>query len=107
MDTSGSSVFRVAGAVIICRALYSLFLRDGERNVELGSREEHNVGQASNPDKTRKCALCLNARTNTASTECGHLYCWSCIVPWLETKPECPLCGNAATPSKLMYAVNV
>jgi hypothetical protein len=37
------------------------------------------------PDKThagRRCALCLEERTASTVTECGHLFCWTCIVGW-------------------------
>lgn len=34
----------------------------------------------------RRCALCLEERTATTSTECGHLFCWVCIVGWGEEK---------------------
>lgn len=34
----------------------------------------------------RRCALCLEERTATTSTECGHLFCWSCIVGWGDEK---------------------
>jgi hypothetical protein len=30
----------------------------------------------------RNCTLCLEERTDSCSTECGHLFCWSCIVGW-------------------------
>ena len=30
----------------------------------------------------RNCTLCLEERTATCSTECGHLFCWTCIVGW-------------------------
>jgi peroxin-10 len=31
---------------------------------------------------SRNCTLCLEERTNSTSTECGHLFCWNCIVGW-------------------------
>lgn len=31
---------------------------------------------------SRNCTLCLEERTDSCSTECGHLFCWSCIVGW-------------------------
>lgn len=40
---------------------------------------------ASIPDvlrAARNCTLCLEERTDSCSTECGHLFCWSCIVGW-------------------------
>ncbi|KAG9103848.1 peroxisome biogenesis factor 10 [Ceratobasidium sp. 370] len=34
----------------------------------------------------RRCTLCLEERTATAATECGHLFCWNCIAGWAEEK---------------------
>lgn len=31
---------------------------------------------------SRNCTLCLEERTDSCSTDCGHLFCWSCIVGW-------------------------
>ncbi|KAJ3554181.1 hypothetical protein NM688_g3238 [Phlebia brevispora] len=31
---------------------------------------------------TRNCTLCLEERTSSCATECGHLFCWNCIVGW-------------------------
>lgn len=30
----------------------------------------------------RNCTLCLEERTNSCATDCGHLFCWNCIVGW-------------------------
>jgi peroxin-10 len=30
----------------------------------------------------RNCTLCLEERTDSCATECGHLFCWSCIAGW-------------------------
>jgi peroxin-10 len=30
----------------------------------------------------RNCTLCLEERTDSCATECGHLFCWSCIFGW-------------------------
>ena len=34
----------------------------------------------------RMCTLCLEERTSTCSTECGHLFCWPCIASWAREK---------------------
>jgi peroxin-10 len=31
---------------------------------------------------SRTCTLCLSERTESCATECGHLFCWPCIVGW-------------------------
>ena len=32
--------------------------------------------------QSRNCTLCLEERTDSCVTECGHLFCWNCIVGW-------------------------
>lgn len=39
----------------------------------------------------RTCTLCLEERTDSASTECGHLFCWPCIVGWGREKVRATL----------------
>jgi peroxin-10 len=36
----------------------------------------------SNVRASRNCSLCLEERTGSCATECGHLFCWTCIVGW-------------------------
>ena len=43
---------------------------------------------------TRNCTLCLEERTNTTSTECGHLFCWTCISGWAREKVRDDLSVN-------------
>jgi peroxin-10 len=35
---------------------------------------------------SRKCALCLEERTGSTVTECGHVFCWTCIFGWGKEK---------------------
>ncbi|KAK0516180.1 hypothetical protein JMJ35_000783 [Cladonia borealis] len=47
------------------------------------------------PQQTRKCTLCLEPMKDPSVTTCGHVFCWTCILDWVEEKPECPLCRQA------------
>lgn len=39
------------------------------------------------------CSICLDPVKNPVLTQCGHLYCWSCLYRWLNTQhTTCPVC---------------
>ncbi|KIK99903.1 hypothetical protein PAXRUDRAFT_131046 [Paxillus rubicundulus Ve08.2h10] len=55
----------------------------------------------------RTCTLCLEERTDSCATECGHLFCWSCIVGWGREKAECPLCRQGLNLTRLLPIYNL
>ncbi|KAF9229692.1 hypothetical protein BS17DRAFT_744079 [Gyrodon lividus] len=55
----------------------------------------------------RTCTLCLEERTDSCATECGHLFCWSCIVGWGREKAECPLCRQGLSLTRLLPIYNL
>ncbi|KAI0047643.1 hypothetical protein FA95DRAFT_1582596 [Auriscalpium vulgare] len=55
----------------------------------------------------RICTLCLEERTATCVTECGHLFDWNCIYGWGREKSECPLCRQSLDLTRLLPIYNL
>ncbi|XP_055697029.1 peroxisome biogenesis factor 10 [Phlebotomus papatasi] len=52
------------------------------------------------------CVLCLEPRTNTSSTPCGHLFCWHCIMDSLDQRNVCPVCREAVEKRSVVPLMN-
>jgi peroxin-10 len=57
-----------------------------ERDPIPAEEDEHTILHVPSlsPDEraARRCTLCLEERTSSCATECGHLFCWSCVMGW-------------------------
>nr|CAH0111939.1 unnamed protein product [Daphnia galeata] len=38
------------------------------------------------------CAICLGPHINKSNPNCGHVFCFRCLVDWCQIKLECPTC---------------
>ncbi|CAH8390227.1 unnamed protein product [Eruca vesicaria subsp. sativa] len=63
-----------------------------EENVKVEKRViEKSVG---NDGSFFDCYVCLDLSKDPVVTNCGHLFCWSCLYRWLQVSEakECPVC---------------
>lgn len=75
--------------------------------------EEESKANPENPETTAKpgvsqfeCKICMDVAKSPVVTQCGHLYCWDCILRWSDHKKsemiECPVCNYALNVNKLI-----
>jgi len=97
-----------------------MFAADDESEDEGGSEKEDEerrmvveecpegvvIDDVSDQVNTRRCTLCLGPRKEQTSLECGHLFCWKCLVCWVREKPECPLCRHSVHVAELLPLYN-
>lgn len=45
---------------------------------------------------TLECSICLCPPKLPVATQCGHIFCWSCLNSWLSSQKYmvCPICKN-------------
>ncbi len=48
-----------------------------------------------------ECEICLENPTEPVATQCGHVFCWTCLYRWLNSgsvgSTSCPVCKNGLT----------
>lgn len=50
-----------------------------------------------------KCNICLETPVDPIVTVCGHMYCWRCILAWLDHgSGQCPVCKAGVTKSNVI-----
>ncbi|KAJ0255519.1 RING/U-box superfamily protein [Hirschfeldia incana] len=66
------------------------------RNKNPGSGNSRNPqGYAGEEDDEKRCTVCLEdfePKETVMITPCKHMFHEECIVPWLKSKGQCPLC---------------
>jgi peroxin-10 len=78
-----------------------------DQQLPTGNKEEEGDSRDGVAQKGR-CVLCIGPLTNTAATECGHLFCWECVIGWCQAashgsgSAECPLCRQRIEPQRVL-----
>ncbi|XP_067646733.1 peroxisome biogenesis factor 10 isoform X2 [Eurosta solidaginis] len=53
-----------------------------------------------------QCILCFEPRIDSSLTPCGHIFCWICLMDWLDERDDCPLCREKLKKSNVIQLQN-
>ncbi|KAJ1997330.1 hypothetical protein GGI04_005446, partial [Coemansia thaxteri] len=73
--------------------------RQGETDVESKTTATHGSDGSGGEFS---CNICFDTATDPVLTICGHLFCWSCLVQWLECSATCPVCKAGCDKDKVI-----
>lgn len=99
--------FKVLGCITVLHLLgISVHSTYKWWNTVEGPKDVNVVQQTSSvsapASHAKKCPLCLEQRKNVSVTPCGHLFCWTCIIEWLQVQSQCPICREIVQPSRVV-----
>lgn len=67
------------------------------RNKNSGSENSRNTQDLCGEEDEKSCTVCLEdfePKETVMLTPCKHMFHEECIVPWLKSKGQCPLCRS-------------
>lgn len=101
--------YKLLGVITLLQAFISVTLYLRTRFAKAPSRQRSDTitrGSGIQSRSGKICVLCMDVRTNVSAIRCGHMFCYYCILDWLKTKNECPVCRDPAKPSNVVFLVN-
>lgn len=51
------------------------------------------------------CPICLTEPTIAKATKCGHIFCWTCILQYLQNSYKCPICFQYVASEELKSVI--
>lgn len=107
--------FRILGVVTLLQLLLSLVAKWSEQRKKARSSSARGatpsqqtvaVSGSVNVSGSSKCSLCMELAVDLSATQCGHLFCWVCVLNWLDERPICPICRESIKKSRVIRLQN-
>ena len=85
----------------------TLKLKNINNDIEIQKEKINSLTERISYISSKSCAICMDLITNPIMIECTHIYCGSCLMRWLKTNKNCPICRqNITGTDKLIAIVN-
>ncbi len=74
-------------------------------------KEEEEVSSSTEETATQKesghdCKICYDTRKDPSAAQCGHVFCWGCLIKYSQMKGECPICRAKVHPKDIVILFN-
>ncbi|KAJ2748756.1 hypothetical protein GGI19_005979 [Coemansia pectinata] len=76
--------------------------REQEAPTKSDSAGDKSAARSMDGGDEFSCNICFDTATDPVLTICGHLFCWSCLVQWLERSATCPVCKAGCDKDKVI-----
>eukprot|EP01134_Creolimax_fragrantissima_P002908 CFRG2908T1 len=84
-------------------------LRNPDKEVDWETVEE--VRMFCTANEVLQCPICLSPPSPAKTTRCGHVYCWACVLHYLDMSngvwSECPICHEPICAAELRSLILV
>ncbi|XP_053662992.1 peroxisome biogenesis factor 10 [Anopheles marshallii] len=103
--------YRVLGYVTLTQLVLALAARYRQYRSEpttksIPARATSGKRSSSASLRARNCALCMDTTQDISVTQCGHLFCWHCILNWLDKRQICPICRETVKKTRVVRLQN-
>lgn len=80
--------------------------RDTPQSTEQANAQQNSSSEHPEPSSFFECNICFDQAQEPVITQCGHLYCWSCLYRWMHSPNtptlSCPVCKGGVSKEKLI-----
>lgn len=77
---------------------------DIERKISRVQAQIHDLDKKFTEMLKSECTICFSRKTNPVmEPNCQNIFCGECLLKWLKTKPNCPLCRDNIRSNELVY----
>jgi superfamily II DNA or RNA helicase len=83
----------------------TLKLKNINNDIEIQKEKINSLTERISYISSKSCAICMDLITNPIMIECTHIYCGSCLMKWLKTNKNCPICRKDITGTDKLIAI--
>jgi SNF2 family DNA or RNA helicase len=74
-----------------------------KKTTEIEKVDDTDSESDSDSEEKETCGICLGDITghDLGVTKCGHIFCFNCVKPYIDSKNKCPMCQKTASSSEI------